>query len=127
MPEDTGRKLNILVVDDEEMVCHCIRDLLSYDGHDVVAFTSSEMALAAFEAGKFDIVFLDYSMPGMKGDELALAINVIEPSLPIVMVTGNSPLFDKVPGVAFILHKPVMLDDLRYAIARVADQLPDHF
>jgi hypothetical protein len=55
----------------------------------------------------------------MKGDQLALAISVREPSLPIVMVSGNAPALGAVPGVAFILNKPVMLDDLRRAIARV--------
>jgi CheY-like chemotaxis protein len=119
MSEVEDQKLRILVVDDEASVCECIRGLLAYDGHDVRAFTSSETALAAFECGKFDLVFTDYAMPAMKGDELAFALNVMEPSLPIVMVTGNAPAFTTLPGVAFILSKPVMLDDLRKAIARV--------
>jgi CheY-like chemotaxis protein len=119
MPEAEDQKLRILVVDDEAAVCDCIRRLLAYDGHQVQGCTSSTGALAAFDTGKFDLVFMDYSMPGMKGDQLALAISVREPSLPIVMVSGNAPAFGTVPGVAFILNKPVMLDDLRRAIARV--------
>ena len=119
MSEAENRKLRILVVDDEAAVCECIRTLLSYDGHNVRAFTSSEAALAAFECGRFDLVFTDYSMPRMRGDALALAISQIEPSLPIVMVSGNGPTFSTVPGVSFIISKPVMLDDLRQAIARV--------
>lgn len=124
MSETTRRKLKILIVDDEHTVCECIRVLLTYDGHDVTAFTNSSRALEAFEAGKFDMVFVDYSMPGMKGDELARALHVIEPSLPIVMVTGNAPVFGTLPGVSFVVDKPVMLDDLRQAIARVSMGAP---
>jgi CheY-like chemotaxis protein len=119
MSEAEDQKLRILVVDDEAAVCDCIRRLLAYDGHTVQACTSSTRALAAFDTGKFDLVFMDYSMPEMKGDQLALAISRREPSLPIVMVSGNAPPLGSVPGVAFILNKPVMLDDLRRAIARV--------
>ena len=126
MSEAEDQKLRILVVDDEAAVCDCIRRLLAYDGHKVQACTSSTRALATFDTGKFDLVFVDYSMPEMKGDQLALAISVREPSLPIVMVSGNAPAFGTVPGVAFILDKPVMLDDLRRAIARVQAERFQH-
>jgi CheY-like chemotaxis protein len=72
------------------------------------------------------MVFVDYSMPGMKGDELARAIRMIEPNLPIVMVTGNAPVFGTLPGVSFVVDKPVMLDDLRLAIARASMGAPFH-
>jgi CheY-like chemotaxis protein len=126
MSQSNRRKLKILVVDDEDAVCECIRVLLSFDGHDVQAFTNSSAALDAFEAGRFDMVFVDYSMPGMKGDELARAIRMIEPNLPIVMVTGNAPVFGTLPGVSFVVDKPVMLDDLRLAIARASMGAPFH-
>ena len=63
MSQPTRRKLKILVVDDEDAVCECIRVLLSFDGHDVQAFTSSSVALETFEAGKFDMVFVDIPCP----------------------------------------------------------------
>jgi CheY-like chemotaxis protein len=113
------KKLKLLVVDDEPNVCSCIRLLLAYDGHDVVTVNSGRAALSVFEKNKFDLVFTDYSMPGMKGDELALAIRALAPNQPIMMITGFAPA--KTPeSVDLILNKPFALNELRDAITRVS-------
>jgi CheY-like chemotaxis protein len=122
MPTGTGRKLKILVVDDEEIVRSCIRGLLTYEGHDVQIAVNAESALAIFQKDTFDVVFLDYSMPGMKGDELAAAMKVVAPHQPIVMITGNTPLRKSVPGVNLLISKPVVLGDLKNAINTVCGE-----
>ena len=122
MPTRTGRKLKILVVDDEEIVRSCIRGLLTYDGHEVHLAVNAEAGLALFNQQTFDLVFVDYSMPGMKGDELAAALKALAPHLPIVMITGNTPLRKSVPGVNLIISKPVVLGDLQDAILKVTGE-----
>ncbi len=119
MPTRTGRRLKILVVDDEEIVRSCIRGLLTYDGHEVQTAVNAEAALTVFKQEQFDLVFVDYSMPGMKGDELAAALKALAPHQPIIMITGNTPLRKSVPGVNLIISKPVVLGDLQDAIAKV--------
>ena len=61
-------------------------------------------------------MFVDFSMPGMKGDELAIAIRALSPAQPIIMITGNAPARGRLAGVDLIIHKPVMLEDLQRAI-----------
>ncbi len=122
MPTRTGQKLKILVVDDEEIVRSCIRGLLTYDGHEVLAAANAEAGLALFNQDKFDVVFVDYSMPGMKGDELAAAMKALVPHQPIVMISGNTPLRKSVPGVNLIISKPVVLGDLQDAIQLVTGE-----
>jgi len=117
-PAGIKRKLKMLVVDDEPMVCDCIKGLLTYDGHEVHAVNSGRAALAAFEKDKFDLIFMDYAMPEMKGDELAIAIKALAPDQPIIMISGNVPVRGTLAGVDFIISKPVTLNDLREAIAR---------
>ena len=73
----------ILVVDDEAMVCESVRLLLAYDGHQVETACSGPDALAKLETAIFDLVFTDYSMPGMKGDELAAKIKQRDPNKPV--------------------------------------------
>jgi len=114
-----SRKLKILVVDDEEIVRNCIRGLLSYEGHDVQTAVNAETALALFSPDRFDVVFVDYSMPGMKGDELASALKARAPQQRIIMITGNGPVRKSVPGVDLVIDKPVVLRDLQDAIAFV--------
>jgi CheY-like chemotaxis protein len=107
------------VVDDETIVCDCIKIMLEYHGHDVQTANSGRAALALFEKDKFDLIFMDFSMPEMKGDQLAATIHALAPNQPIVMVTGNVPTRSSLPGVNFIIDKPVMLEDLKEAIARI--------
>ena len=117
--ERTHRKLKFLIVDDEPSVCDCIRLLLTYDGHEVLAVNDAAAALSAFEKDKFDLIFTDYSMPGTKGDELARAIKTMAPHQPILMITGLAPIAEKLASVDYVLSKPFMLNDLRDAINRI--------
>ncbi|MGH6678740.1 MAG: response regulator, partial [Bradyrhizobium sp.] len=60
---------NILVVDDDPAVQMTIRMLLERAGHSVAVAPDGRKGLAAFEAGNFDLLFLDIFMPGMDGIE----------------------------------------------------------
>jgi CheY-like chemotaxis protein len=113
----------ILVVDDEPFVCDAVKMMLAFDGHDVVTANSGKDALALFEKGKFDIVITDFSMPVMKGDELAAAIKSRAPGQPVVMITAYAEMLQSsgnpLHGVDYLVSKPFLLEDLREAIAKV--------
>ena len=79
----------ILVVDDEPFVCESIRMLLAHDGHEVETAQGGEEALAKYDPARFDLIFTDFSMPGMKGDQLATAIKEKKPARPVVMLTAG--------------------------------------
>jgi CheY-like chemotaxis protein len=113
----------ILVVDDEPAVGDAIKMMLKFDGHAVQTANGGKAALSLLEQGKFDLIITDYSMPGMKGDELAAVIKQRLPHQPIIMVTAYAEMLkssgDLLTGVDFIISKPFSLADLREAIARV--------
>ena len=113
----------ILVVDDEPAVCDAIKMMLKFDGHAVQTANGSKEALSLLEQGKFDLIITDYSMPGMKGDELAAVIKKRLPNQPIIMITAYAEMLESsgnpLTGVDFIISKPFLLKDLREAIARV--------
>ena len=116
----------ILVVDDESAVCKAIKLLLEFDGHKVETVDSGEAALARFEKNPFDLVITDYSMWGMKGDQLAALIKERKPAQPIIMATAFAADFNT-PGrptvkVDYIIHKPFSLSELREAIVKVLPQ-----
>jgi len=122
--ESTEQPKRILVVDDEPLICLTLQILLASDGYIVDAAKSGAEALALFAPGKFDMVFTDYLMPEMKGDQLAAAIKKRSPEQPIVMITAfpeklqtsDNPL----GGVDSFICKPIELDCLRTAIAQYA-------
>jgi CheY-like chemotaxis protein len=117
-------KLRILVVDDEPSVGDAVKMLLSFDGHEVEAINNSQEALARFKAGRFDLVFTDYAMPGMNGDELAAAIKADAPGQPVVMITAYAGMMPQSPSVDFVIGKPFRLQQLREAITRVMPATP---
>jgi CheY-like chemotaxis protein len=70
------------------------------------------------------MVFTDYLMPEMRGDQLAAAIKQRAPNQPVVMITAFLEKFqssDCPPGgVDSIICKPFELNALRSALARYA-------
>jgi len=125
MKMPTGRPRHILVVDDEPLVRQSVRLLLQEDdGYIVHEANSGAEALALFEPGKFDMVFIDYFMPEMKGDQLAAAIKQRSPNQPVVIITAYperlQSLVNPAGGADSVICKPFGLDNLRAALAQHA-------
>jgi len=119
-PGTTPKK--ILVVDDEPFVCETVKLLLAFDGHSVETASSGTEAMEKFSRGKFDLIITDYSMPGMKGDELGMQIKALVPQQPVVLITAYAEMLSgdhgPVQGVDMMISKPFLLEHLRDAIAR---------
>ncbi len=117
-------RCRILVVDDEPFVRDAVRMMLAFDGHEVVTVAGGKEALSELDRDKFDLVITDFSMPGMKGDELAATVKRRNPAQPIVMITAYTESLlrseDKPAGwVDHVISKPFLLENLREAIAKV--------
>ena len=108
----------ILVVDDEPFVSEAIKMMLSHDGHQVETALSGEEALRKFDPARCDVVFTDFSMPGMKGDQLAEAIKGRSPKTPVILLTAFPPQ-TKPEAIDLILTKPFVLDSLREGLRKV--------
>src|SRR5205809_7788818 len=78
----------ILVVDDDLSVAQTMRLVLKIDRHDVEIAEDGEQALAMFQAAPYDLVITDFKMANMDGLELARALRVLQPGLPIILVTA---------------------------------------
>ena len=115
----TASKLRILVVDDEPSVSNAVKLLLQADGHHVETSGSAKDALARFEENRFDLVFTDFAMPEMKGDQLAAAIKERAPEQPVVMLTAYPGAVPRSTRVDHIVGKPFRLQQLREAITKV--------
>lgn len=124
MNERIGQPRHILVVDDEPLVRQTVQILLEGDGYVVDGAKSGAEALSMFEPGKFDMIFTDYFMPEMKGDQLAAAIKRRSPKQPIVMLTAFPEKLQSsacpLGGVDSFICKPFELETLRTAIRQFA-------
>jgi CheY-like chemotaxis protein len=79
----------ILIVDDDTSVQATIRLLLERAGHSVVTAGDGRKGLALFEAGDFDLLFLDIFMPGMDGFETMQMVHQLRPLVPIIVISGR--------------------------------------
>src|SRR6185312_1012514 len=58
-------------------------------GHRVAVASDGRKGLAAFEAGNFDLLFLDIFMPGMDGIETMRLVHQRWPDVPIIVISGR--------------------------------------
>ncbi len=80
----------ILVVEDLEPVRLVTKEMLESDGFEVVAAASPVEALALMDTmgDRVDLILTDVMMPEMTGSELANAIRVRRPGLPVLFMSG---------------------------------------
>jgi signal transduction histidine kinase/ActR/RegA family two-component response regulator len=91
-----GRRLSVLLVDDENIVRVATAEMLRDLGHDVEEAASGAEALAALDNGlKVDVLVTDYMMPGMDGAALARRIESTHPELPVLLITGYTGRTDE--------------------------------
>lgn len=96
-------QLCVLVVDDDSLVLTSTGLLLEDLGHRVIAAISGAKALELFESEQhIDLVITDMAMPHMNGAQLAQAIRLKKPDLPIILATGYA---ERLEGFATMLPR----------------------
>ncbi|MBW2648967.1 MAG: response regulator, partial [Deltaproteobacteria bacterium] len=63
-------KLNILVVEDGQSQREMLKDFLAGEGHKVAEAEDGNTAIQQVRGGHFDLLLLDFKMPGMNGIEV---------------------------------------------------------
>lgn len=117
------RPKRILLVEDDSSVRETLRLMLAKDGHIVTEANNGIEALSAFRKQPFELVLLDFQIPFMQGDELAVRIKQLDPQQPVVMLTGHHRSRGRDNPVDGLLQKPVDLKRLRQAIAQFVPEV----
>src|SRR5687767_11725603 len=87
----TGRKIHLLIIDDDAGDRMQIRRALAKSGlaHELVEAADMDEALAACGSRPFDAVVVDYHMPGLNGLCGIARLRETRPLLPVIMSTGQ--------------------------------------
>lgn len=116
-------RLSVLVVDDDSLVLTSTSLLLEDLGHRVVSATSGAQALALFDQGEvIDLMITDMAMPKMSGAQLAHAVRVLKPDLPIILATGYAERLEGFAAQLPRLPKPFTQMNLVAIIAQSMKQ-----
>lgn len=107
-----------LVIDDDASMRRLLARCLGAWGWETAECASASEALAAFSKGRFKLVVCDVDLPDGDGIALTQALRRSEPSLQIVVASGDPENLERArrAGLTACLQKPFELDALRAMI-----------
>jgi CheY-like chemotaxis protein len=112
----------VLVVDDNTVIRNMLCLLFRKLGYRASGVDSVASALSRFRPGAFALVVTDVVMPHAEGTELASQLRVLDPTLPILMMSGSSEEPPKLDKYFRFIRKPFGLEELSAAIAGMAER-----
>ncbi len=114
--------MDILIVDDEKIICDAASQIIEAAGHYAEAARSASVALEALKATPYDLVLLDLNLGHDKGLEVLAEIQKRHPSLPVVIFTASGSVNTAVEamrlGALDYLQKPFTAAQLGLVLAR---------
>ena len=109
-------KKNVLFIDDDEDILFAYRFTVESDYTTVYTASNVDTALDIVKRSRSDVAVLDYLMPGVRGDELAQQIYLIDPGVKIYFISGYDIALEAVKkldiSVYGVFMKPVNPDVL---------------
>jgi CheY-like chemotaxis protein len=78
----------VLCIDDNEDVLECEKSFLESFGYTVLTAPSGGKGLELAAMNSVDVVIVDYFMPEMNGEEVAIEMRRLRPQAPIIMLSG---------------------------------------
>lgn len=91
--------MKILVVEDERIIAHAIKEGLEQDGYAVdVAYDGNE-GYGAASADEYDVIISDVMMPEMDGNDMVVKLRADGNKTPILMLTAKSQERDEIKGL----------------------------
>jgi len=119
-------RLSTLVVEDGQSQREILRDFLRDEGYDVVEAENGDKAIEEVRNAYFDLLLLDYKMPGKDGVKVLEEVKDINPDIDVIMMTAYGTVDTAVramkAGAADYITKPIELEELRILIDRIAER-----
>jgi OmpR-family two-component system manganese-sensing response regulator len=88
----------VLMVEDDVKIAESVKDWLGSEGYHVEVAGCAEDGMQLLKAYGYDLVILDWELPGMTGPELCKAYRDGGGRLPIIFLTGKAAISDKGTG-----------------------------
>jgi DNA-binding NtrC family response regulator len=130
MSNAKGRRLKIMILEDEEDILTLYKDYLLGRGYDVVStYLTANNVMSEFGEKFPDVCLVDYRLPG-KTNGLDAATEILNkfPSMPILFITAYEPLVREIKLNPFledkkisVLVKPVMLEEIEKTMTNLVN------
>jgi len=116
-------KYNILIIDDEKIVCDMMKlSLEQEEGYEVESFLNGTEALERLKEKKFNMVVTDFKMKGIDGLEVLRTVKQLYPKTAVIMITAFANLDVAIEALREDVHdffpKPIKIKDLKESIRK---------
>ena len=116
----------ILVIDDERSIRNSMKDILQYEGYEVVLAENGMEGLVSVKSEKPDVVFCDIKMPKMEGIEVLERIKEFSADTPVIMISGHGTIDTAIEairkGAYDFIEKPLDLNRILITIKNATDK-----
>ena len=116
----------ILVIDDERSIRNSMKDILQYEGHEVVLAENGMEGLVSVKSENPDIVFCDIKMPKMEGIEVLERIKEFSADTPVIMISSHGTIDTAIEairkGAYDFIEKPLDLNRILITIKNATDK-----
>jgi two-component system response regulator AtoC len=118
-------KPNILIVDDDEVMCRTLSDILGKMSYEVTTVQSGEDAMYPLQQRFFNLILLDIRLPDMDGLEVLEKIREIDHDPCVIMMTAYADVKTAVTamkaGAYDYINKPFEIEELRLIIKKALE------
>ena len=113
---NTTRPRRILLVEDDRDLTEVVTLHLQSEGYEAVSVHDGRDGVHAFQQGEWDMVLLDWMLPGISGMDVLRTIREKNRQIPVLMLTARGEETDKVLGLELgcddYMTKPFSLREL---------------
>lgn len=112
--------MRIIIVDDDYYTCQTLARFLEAKGFSTLVHNTIADAVPSLLAEDFDLMLLDYHLPGLEGTDALPIIHEVSPRLPVIMMMNKTTRDNREnalrAGAFCILQNPVSQRALLRAI-----------
>jgi DNA-binding NtrC family response regulator len=120
------KRLHVLVVEDDETLRELLGEVLRGWGYQTVVLAAGSRAVELLETQLFEVAIVDIHLPEMDGVELLRHLKRHDPSIEVLMMTGDPTVATAVEtlklGAYDYLTKPLILEELRHLLDHILER-----
>ena len=106
--------MKVLIIDDERSIRNTLKEILEFEGHEVVTAEDGKQGVDKALADSFDAIFCDIKMPVMDGNEVLDTLVQAGCESSIIMISGHGDIETAVKcikkGAYDFIQKPLDLN-----------------